>query len=140
MADVKENDLPKIASYSDIKEVRLVKTDGTSTGMAIDTFINQIAEKVARVDGFASVVAELIGLSDTIMFRAWGEKDANELLNTGFCINMNTMKNVPFSYGTLVNINSANTHVVQLYYAADTSNTVYYRNYVNSNWTGWRNL
>ena len=61
MADVKENDLPKIASYSDIKEVRLVKTDGTSTGMAIDTFINQIAEKVARVDGFASVVAELIG-------------------------------------------------------------------------------
>ena len=86
------------------------------------------------------MVAELIGLSDTIMFRAWGGKDANELLNTGFCINMNTMENVPFSYGTLVNINSANTHVVQLYYAADTSSAVYYRNYVNGNWTGWRNL
>lgn len=64
MADVKEQDLPKIASYSDIKEVRLVKTDGTSTGMAIDTFINQIAEKVARVDGFASVVAELLQITN----------------------------------------------------------------------------
>ena len=85
MADVKEQDLPKIASYSDIKEVRLVKTDGTSTGMAIDTFINQIAEKVARVDGFASVVAELMGSLIVYPNVPFGDLD-EVLINTAFIV------------------------------------------------------
>ena len=65
MADIKEKDLPKITTRSDIKEVRLVKTDGTSTSMEISTFIKEIALEIARSENFASVVAELIGIETT---------------------------------------------------------------------------
>ena len=60
MGDIKEKDLPKITTRSDIKEVRLVKTDGTSTSMEISTFIKEIALEIARSENFASVVAGLI--------------------------------------------------------------------------------
>ena len=53
--DVKELELPKITGRSDIKEVRLVKTDGTSVSMEISTFIKEIALEIARTEGFGDV-------------------------------------------------------------------------------------
>lgn len=140
MADVKENDLPKIASYSDIKEVRLVKTDGTSTGMAIDTFINQIAEKVARVDGFASVVAELmpfVGYNGVIT-----SGDCNSFQDSGFSYISGTGDNITNGpeynmYGLLIVFAS---HAATFQICSLSTLTAYYRIRWSTDWTDWTRL
>ena len=154
MPDVKEQDLPKIASYSDIKEVRLVKTDGTSTGMAIDTFINQIAEKVARVEGFASVVAELLGITNFALMaeEQWTSGNLNDAPNGATAIlcwnNSAAFSNLPVindnNNATLFTFKYHNSYAstggIQFLLHGSHTDRCYIRWISNGIWASWKEL
>ena len=141
MADVKEKDLPKITSYSDIKELRLIKTDGSSVSMTVDNFINAVAEKIARVDGFASVVAELVGnplgTKREEVFDDLDEYDSNGIYSVDFYQKLNSPSPNAY-YGFLIVMKNIAGQVLQL---ASVSNVVYTRNRkANGTWSAWREL
>ena len=138
MADIKEKDLPKITSYSDIKELRLIKTDGSSVSMTVDNFINAVAEKIARVDGFASVVAELIGKGIKLVELA---QDFNNLDPTIFSYGyfnreLGTL-NAPDSSGNYFHIpNYAGVELIIAYRDSD----IWTRVKWGENWGDWKSV
>lgn len=83
---------------------------------------------------------KVAGLFEFVKFsKSAPSKNANDILTPTICLNMKTLSNVPTEYGTLIVFGDYN-HAVQLYTAADTTNSIYVRQRTNTVWSTWTNL
>ena len=65
--------------------------------------------------------------------------NANEIYTPLIFLNMNLMSNVPTPYGTLFCFGSE-THAVQFYIPAESTNMLYFRQKTSSSWAGWSKI
>ena len=81
------------------------------------------------------------GLITPITLKSYYNLDADQIKDNGFYLNMNTMKNVPTAYGTILSlVASSATHHVQLYFPAQGTNAIYYRQFQSGAWTSWSSV
>ncbi len=129
MADKKLNEVTTVptASINNVKTFLAVMNDGS---------IQQMSK--------ADMATVLGGLLQT--YLSWcpilvtTETDANNIQNTSVVLNMNSMSNVPYTYGTLFTVAANNVHIVQLYACAASANLLYFRQRSNNAWTDWVSL
>ena len=85
-------------------------------------------------------MAGLLGINGVLKPVSWSGYNIDDIKTSGFFLNMQSLTGAPYDYGTLVVFGMANTHIVQLYFAADINNSIYYRNNVGAKWISWRTL
>ena len=84
-------------------------------------------------------MAELFTFAKFKIGRTSGS--ANNVTSNSIYMNMNTMTDVPYSYGTLITYNVEGSQVVQMYISAvKSSNSFYIRQRTDSVWSSWANL
>ena len=66
---------------------------------------------------------------------------ANNIGGLGIYMNMNTLTDVPYSYGTLFVLDVNGSHIVQFYISAVKSeNNIYVRQRTDNAWSSWLKL
>lgn len=84
----------------------------------------------------------MAGLFPYAKFGVGAKSDsANNIRGLGIYINMNTLTDVPYSYGTLFVLDVNGSHIVQFYIsAAKNENNFYVRQRTDNAWSSWLKL
>lgn len=86
-------------------------------------------------------MAAAIGINNSwINNKDWTGMNADDIIESGYYLCTKTLTNVPKDYGMLFCITQEGVHTVQLYFAATSTNIIYYRNRTSAVWTSWQSI